>query len=144
MSNVYYCRPRINFIIHFGGPKRAIREFYCTYKSCNMKLAKFVHWQIHVETVHRCKKFSYNYHYVCINNLPRLLGLNKNCKTICRLCLKPIYVSLEVHRERCGVEGNKKIKFPKSKYFEFRKEQNRIPIAYQTYFKIATYFKKYK
>jgi hypothetical protein len=53
-----------------------------------------------------------------------------------------VYISLEKHSEKCAVEGNKKITFSKSKYFQFRKEQNRISIAYRIFFKIATYFKK--
>jgi hypothetical protein len=46
-----------------------------------MKLAKFVHWQIHVETVHRCKKFCKYFAYItrhrCIN-VPHVLGAGRN------------------------------------------------------------------
>jgi hypothetical protein len=87
-------------------------------------------------------EIEYEYHYVAIRNLKGLLGVNKNCSTICRLCLKAVTIDLSRHLEKCAVLGNKRIKFPKSKYFEFKRDFCRMPIAYKIYFKISTYFER--
>jgi len=80
------------------------------------------------------------HHFVGTRKLPNLLRINRSYDDGCRSCLAPVKQNRKSHF--CNSIGQfQSIRSPKNKYYEFRKFNMKLPIAYLIFFKISTYFK---
>jgi hypothetical protein len=101
--------------------------------------------EINLEYLHKEQvSTTYEYHVVCIKDIRGVLGLPRRSQNLCRICLKTFVVSLERHSATCTFNGIQRTKYPKAKYFKFRKPYLKMPLAYTIYFQIMTYYNRHE